>query len=324
MRLRVLILPDVRNCTLKARKGNNETMRILLSGSHGLVGTALRARLEEEGHKVISLVRYTPSYDSEEIEWNPERYSIALAQLEGFDSVIHLAGESIAEGRWTEEKKRRIRDSRIRGTQLLAETLSSLKARPASFLCASAIGFYGNRADQILTEESSAGSDFLAGVCVDWEKACVEAAQKNVRVCNLRFGVILDAQEGALAKMLPPFRMGIGGKIGTGRQWMSWIALADVISAITFLLAEQGISGPVNVVAPNPVTNAEFSKTLGKTLSRPTFFAVPAFGARLAFGEMADALLLSSQRVLPTRLQEATFHFEYPKLEHALREILKP
>lgn len=322
LKYRVLTLRGGPNCTHKHGKGNNETMRILLSGSHGLVGAALKVKLEAEGHEVVPLVRYTPGYNSNEIEWNPETYSIALARLEGFDAVVHLAGESIAEGRWTEERKRRIRESRIRGTQLLTETLSSLKNPPLTFLCASAIGFYGNRADQILTEQSSPGSDFLAGVCVEWEQASAEAAQKGIRVCNLRFGIILDAHAGALAKMLPPFRMGIGGKIGTGRQWMSWISLADVLSAITFLMGEQGITGAVNVVSPNPVTNAEFTRTLGKVVSRPTFFAVPAFGARLAFGEMADALLLTSQRVVPTRLQEADFHFEYPQLEPALRHIL--
>jgi len=298
-------------------------MRILLSGSHGLVGRALRPKLEAEGHDVVPVVRYTPRDDSDEVEWNPQTYSIAIARLEGCDAVVHLAGESIAEGRWTEERKRRIRDSRVRGTQLLAETLASLKNRPVTFLCASAVGFYGNRADQILTEESSPGSDFLAGVCVEWERAAAEAAQAGIRVCNMRFGVIFDVHGGALAKMLPPFRMGIGGKIGTGRQWMSWITLADVISAITFLLARQDIGGPINVVSPNPATNAEFTRTLGKILSRPTFFSVPAFGARLAFGELADALLLTSERVMPTKLQEAGFNFQYPQLETALRHILK-
>src|SRR6266545_3300744 len=275
-------------------------MRILISGSHGLVGSALTKSLQSQGHEVLALVR-----------------------LEGFDSVSHLAGESIAAGRWTEAKKKAIRDSRVRGTQLLSETLASLRRRPKSFLCASAIGFYGNRGDEILSETNAPGHDFLATVCVEWEKASAGAAENGIRTVNLRFGVILNAQGGALAKMLPPFRMGIGGKVGSGKQWMSWIALDDAVTAIEFVLSNETLNGPINLVTPNAVSNAEFTSTLGRVLGRPTLFPIPAFGARLAFGEMADALLLASQRVHPTRLLEAGYAFHYPELPGALSHILR-
>jgi uncharacterized protein (TIGR01777 family) len=297
-------------------------MKILVSGSHGLVGLALMDSLKGAGHEVFALVRRAPRSDSE-VEWYPERGSLALARLEGMDAVIHLGGESIASGRWTEEKKQRIRDSRVTGTKLLSEALANLSHPPQTFLCASAIGFYGDRGDEILTEESAPGSDFLAGVCVEWEKASKAAAQKGIRVVNLRFGIILSVAGGALAKMLPPFRMGIGGRVGSGKQYMSWIALDDVVGAIKFALTSDALDGPVNVVAPNPVTNAEFTKTLGKAISRPTLFPIPAFGLRLAFGEMADALLLSGQRVEPSRLKEAGHQFHYSDLGGALRQILK-
>ena len=297
-------------------------MKILVSGSHGLVGSALIKSLQGDSHEVVRLVRYAPHSPSE-VEWNPERYSIALARIEGFDSVVHLAGESIAEGRWNEAKKRRIRESRIKGTRLLSETLAELKQPPKSFLCASAIGYYGNRGAEILLESSPPGSNFLARVCVEWEQATEEAAQRGIRVVNTRFGIILASAGGALAKMLPPFRMGVGGKIGSGQQWMSWISLPDVINAIKFVLTNEALSGPVNFVGPNPVTNAQFTKTLGKVLSRPTLFPIPAFGARLAFGEMADALLLSSQRVEPRVLKERGYQFQYSELEQALSHALK-
>src|SRR6266496_2017535 len=228
-------------------------MKILISGSHGLVGSALTKSLQTQGHEVLALVRYTPSYGSDEIEWSPDRYSIALARLEGFDVVIHLAGESIAAGRWTETKKKAIRESRVKGTQLLSETLANLRRRPKSFLCASAIGFYGDRGAETLTETSAPGNGFLANVCVEWEKASAVAAESEIRIVNIRFGVILDAQGGALAKMLPPFRMGIGGKLGSGKQWMSWIALDDAIEAIHFALGNDSLTGPVNIVSPNAV-----------------------------------------------------------------------
>jgi uncharacterized protein (TIGR01777 family) len=297
-------------------------MKILMSGSHGLVGSALIKSLEQDGgHEIFRLVRHYPE-SSSEIEWSPDRYSIALARLEGFDAVVHLAGESITEGRWSDEKKKRIRESRVKGTRLLGDALANLAAPPKTMISASAIGYYGNRGDEVLTESSAPGKDFLSDVCVEWEKATALATEKGIRVVNTRFGIILDANGGALAKMLPPFRMGIGGRIGSGKQWMSWIALDDVVGGIKFALTNATLSGPVNFVAPNPVTNSEFTKRLGKALSRPTIFPIPAFGLRLVFGEMADALLLSSQRVEPALLAKVGYHFNYTSLDSALRHVL--
>lgn len=297
-------------------------MKLLISGSHGLVGTTLINSLVSPDHDVYRLVRHYAESDSE-IEWSPDRYSIALARLEGFDAVVHLAGESIAEGRWTEEKKKRICESRVKGTRLLGDALANLSNPPKTFISASAIGYYGDRGDEVLTEKSEPGKDFLSEVCVEWEQATALAAEKGIRVVNCRFGIILDATGGALAKMLPPFRMGVGGKVGSGKQWMSWIALDDVIGGIKFALANDSIKGPVNFVAPAPVTNAGFTKTLGKALARPTIFPIPAFGVRLLFGEMADALLLSSQRVESAVLQSSGYLFKYAQLDNALRHALK-
>jgi uncharacterized protein (TIGR01777 family) len=268
-------------------------------------------------------VRHATDYGATEIEWNPARYSIALSRIEGFEALIHLAGESIADGRWNDEKKKKIRDSRVKGTTLLSESIAGLKNPPATFLSASAIGYYGDRGDLKLTEASAAGNDFLSEVCVQWEAATKDAAEKGIRTVNLRFGIILDEKGGALGKMLPPFRMGVGGRIGSGKQWMSWIALDDVVGGIKHALSNETLSGPANFVAPNPVTNAAFTKTLGRVLSRPTIFPIPAFGVRLAFGEMADALLLSSQRVEAVSFTKAGYKFQYPELEPALRHILK-
>jgi uncharacterized protein (TIGR01777 family) len=296
-------------------------MKILIGGSHGLVGTALIKSLEAEGHEIFRLVRHAPTSKTE-VEWSPDRYSIALARIEGFDAVVNLAGESIAEGRWTDEKKRRIRESRVKGTKLLGDALANLTVPPKTFVCASAIGYYGNRGDELLTETSAPGDDFLAKVCADWEEATALATEKGIRVVNARFGVILDTNGGALKKMLPPFRMGVGGRIGSGKQWMSWIALDDVIGGIKFALANESVKGPVNFVSPNPVTNAEFTKTLGKVLSRPTIFPIPAFAIKLMFGEMGEALLLGGQRVAPARLAGGGFEFSYPQLEAALGHML--
>jgi uncharacterized protein (TIGR01777 family) len=296
-------------------------MKVLVSGSHGLVGRALIKSLLSKGDTVSRLVREAPS-GSNDIEWHPNQDQIDAGKLNGFDAVIHLAGESIASGRWSPEKKTRIRESRIKGTRLLSGALAQASNPPLVFVSASAIGFYGNRGDEVLTEQSAGGNDFLAGVCKEWEQAADPAAEKGIRLVKARFGIILDKDGGALAKMLPPFRMGIGGRIGDGKQWMSWIALADVVGALEFVIENQAFSGPVNFVAPNPVTNATFTSTLGRILGRPTFLPVPAFGARLAFGEMADALLLSSQRVEPKRLNATAFHFRYPNLNDALSEIL--
>ena len=296
-------------------------MRILVSGSHGLVGTALIKALSADGHDIYRLVRHAPNSERQ-IEWSPDRYSIAISRIEGFDAVYHLAGESIASGRWNEEKKRKIRESRTKGTKLLSDALANLSQPPKTLISASAIGYYGDRGDEWLTETSPPGKDFLADVCVEWEKATEHARAKGVRVVNTRFGIILDKEGGALAKMLTPFRMGIGGRIGDGKHWMSWIALDDVIGALQFVLSNETLNGPVNFVAPNPVTNAEFTKTLGRVLSRPTLFPIPEFGVRLAFGEMADALLLSSQRVEPSSLKQLDYEFRYAELASALRAIL--
>lgn len=297
-------------------------MKILVSGSHGLVGKALTHSLTNDGHEIVRLVRRERTFGTPEVEWHPDEGRIDAAQLAGIEAVVHLAGDNIANGRWTKDKKRIIRESRVQGTLLLSETIASMSQPPSVFISASAIGFYGDRGDELLSEQSQPGKDFLSNVCVDWEAATMAASEKGIRTTHTRFGVILDKNEGALAKMLPPFRAGIGGKIGPGTQWMSWIALADVIAALKFVLADKTIRGPVNVVAPNPVTNAEFTKTLAQVLSRPAIFPLPAFAARMAFGEMADALLLASQKVDPGVLEDNGFLFSWPTLEPALKHIL--
>ena len=297
-------------------------MRILISGSSGLVGSALAQSLKRQGHEVLRLVRATPKDNASEVFWNPEEGTLEPENLEGLDGVVHLAGESIAEGRWTDEKKRRIRESRLKGTTLLSVTLAKLKRKPEVLVAASAVGFYGSRGGEILDEQSASGADFLAEVCREWELSTQAAAQAGVRVVNLRFGVILSGEGGALPKMLFPFRMGVGGKLGSGEQYLSWIALDDAVGAIEHALHTTRLRGAVNAVAPEAVTNREFTKTLGRVLSRPTIFPVPAFAARLLFGEMADATLLASQRVEPARLKESGFAFRYPELEGALRHVL--
>jgi uncharacterized protein len=297
-------------------------MKILLTGASGLVGTALIPALKAAGHEVYRLVRSAPNRAANEINWNPSEGTIDAASLEGMDAAIHLAGENIAEGRWTDEKKRRIRESRVKGTRLLSETLAGLDQKPHTLLSASATGFYGDRGDELLTEQSAPGKDFLAEVCREWELATQPAAQSGMRVVNLRFGVILSAKGGALKKMLTPFKLGLGGKIGSGKQYMSWIGIDDAVGAILFALETETLRGPVNVVSPHPVTNLEFTKTLGRVLSRPTIFFVPEFAARLAFGEVADALLLSSARVEPLRLKEAGYQFKYPELLAVMHHIV--
>lgn len=296
------------------------SMHIMVTGASGLIGAALVPFLTGGGHRVTRAVRSQPKAD--EVHWSPEAGVIDSAKLEGLDAVVHLAGENIAEGRWTPEKKSRIRDSRVRGTRLVSQTLASLERKPRVFVCASAIGFYGDRGTEILTEESPAGSGFLADVCKEWEAATEPAAQAGIRVVNARIGIVLTPRGGALQKMLLPFKLGLGGVIGHGRQYWSWISIEDVIGAIHHAMTNDQLHGPVNLVAPRPVTNAEFTKTLGRVLSRPTLFPMPAFAAQLAFGEMADALLLSSARVEPTRLLESGYQFRHPDLEGALRHLL--
>jgi len=296
-------------------------MKILISGSHGLVGSALAKALQQSGDEVLSLVRGKAS-SSNQIEWDPKQGLLSLDSIEGLDTVVHLAGEAIAEGRWSDEKKQRIRDSRVQGTRLLAEKVAAMASPPRVFVSASAIGFYGNRGDELLTEQSRAGRDFLADVCVEWERATEAVQARGIRTVLARFGIILSTKGGALAKMLPPFRMGVGGRVGNGKQWMSWIALEDVVAGLLHVMKTESVKGAVNFVAPNPVTNAEFTKKLGNALSRPTIFPIPVFGIRLAFGEMADALLLSSQRVKPAVLEASGFEFQYVELSNALKAIL--
>lgn len=294
-------------------------MRVLTAGASGLVGSALVPKLKAEVAEVIRLVRSAAGPG--EIEWHPDRGTIDAAALDGVDAIINLAGDGIANGRWTEEKKRRILDSRVNGTRLLSEAMAKLSRKPATFINASAIGFYGSR-DELVDEESSPGEGFLARVCREWEAAAAPAEQAGIRVVKLRLGVILTKQGGIIGSMLMPFKLGLGGKVGAGKQVMSWVAMDDVVSAISFILSHQTLRGPINVVAPRPVTNEEFTKTLGRVLSRPTFMAMPAFAARLAFGEMADEMMLSSTRVAGKVLSEAGFRFQYPDLEGAVREML--
>ncbi len=302
------------------RDKGGHPMKVLVSGSSGLVGSALVPFLTTGGHEVVRLVRSDPG--EAEVRWDPEAGSVDTAGLEGLDAVVHLAGENIAAGRWTEEKKQRIRDSRVEGTRLLCETLAGLEQPPRALVCASAMGYYGDRGDEVLTEESDPGSGFLPEVCREWEAAAGPAAEAGIRVVNLRFGIILSPEGGALAKMLFPFRMGAGGRLGSGDQYMSWISLDDAVGAIHHALATETLEGPVNGVGPQPVTNAEYTKTLGRVLVRPTIFPMPAFAARLAFGEMADALLLSSARLEPARLQATGYAFQHPELEGALKHLL--
>ena len=295
-------------------------MKILVTGATGLVGGALVPLLAGGGHEVVRLGRNAPG--AGDVRWDPERGVLDAKSLEGFDGVVHLAGENIAAGRWTAEKKRRIRESRVNGTRLLAETLAGLEQSPRVLVSASAIGFYGDRGDEELTEGSPAGSGFLSEVCREWETATEEAEGKGVRVVHARLGVVLARDGGALAKMLTPFRLGAGGIIGSGRQYMSWITLDDTVAAIGHLLATEAASGPVNVVAPAAVTNREFTKTLGRVLRRPTLFPMPGFAARLAFGEMADALLLASTRVKPAGLLDSGYAFGHGTLEEGLHHVL--
>ncbi len=296
-------------------------MRIAISGATGLVGSELTKALQTAGSEVTRLVRKNPG--ATDILWNPSETSFDAESLGECQAVVHLAGENIATGRWTPDKKNRIRESRVHSTRLLAESLAKLKQKPSVFLCASAIGYYGDAGDALQTESSPAGDDFLAEVCAAWEAATAPARDAGIRVVNLRIGVVLSDQGGALAKMLTPFRLGLGGRIGSGKQYMSWIALPDLVGAIRHAIHTEAVSGPLNGVAPAPVTNSEFTRTLGKVLGRPTLFPMPAFMARLMFGEMAEALLLSSTRVSAEKLEQSGYRFEFPDLEAALRGVIE-
>ena len=297
-------------------------MNVAVSGASGLIGAALVSSLEAERHRAIRLVRRMPRPDEDALRWDPSTGVLTPAGPSVADAVVHLAGDSILGLRWTAEKKRRIRESRTTATRLLVETLTRLTNPPAVLVCASGIGYYGSRGDEVLTEDSRPGTGFLADLARDWEAATATAIARGIRVVNLRLGVVLSARGGALATMLTPFRMGLGGVIGDGAQWMSWIALDDVIGAIRHALTTDALRGPVNTVAPAPVTNADFTRTLGRVLGRPTLIPLPAFAARLALGEMADELALVSQRVMPARLLASGFAFRRPTLEDALRAAL--
>jgi len=296
-------------------------MKVLVTGSSGLIGSALVDFLRASGHEVIRLVRSRPSPGEGKLFWDPETTTLDPTPLEGLDAVVNLAGESIV-GRWTERKKTRILDSRVRSTSLLSGVIAQLTKPPRVLVSASASGYYGDRGDRPLREEDSSGSMFLSEVCRQWEAATEPAARVGVRVVLLRFGVVLSAAGGALARMLTPFKMGLGGRIGNGRQYWSWIAMDDVLGVVLHVLNTEVLRGPVNVGAPNPVTNLEFTKTLGRVLSRPTIFPMPAFAARLVFGEMAQELLLVSARMEPARLLATSFKFRNPDLEAALRRLL--
>lgn len=293
--------------------------RVLITGASGLIGSALTASLERSGAEIVQLTR-RPAKNAAQISWNP-RVPLPPETVSGFDVVIHLAGETVV-GRWTAEKKREIHESRVLGTQHLATALAQASARPHIFLCASAVGLYGNRGDGVLTEDSAPGTGFAAELGRDWETASRIAADAGIRTVNLRIGVVLTARGGALGKMLTPFKLGVGGRIGSGRQWWSWIHIDDIVGAIHHVLRNESLSGPVNLVAPNPVTNAEFTKTLARVLHRPALAPLPAFVARIALGEMATELMCSSQRVLPQKLQESGYRFRFNDLRTAFEDLL--
>ncbi len=298
-----------------------QPLRILVSGASGLIGSALVPELRRDGHAVAALVRRTPRPG--EIGWDPETGRLDRAELEGFDAVVHLAGENIG-ARWTAGRKRRIRESRIKGTRLLSEALAALRRPPRVLMSASAVGIYGDRGDEVLTEASRPGDrqDFLVSVGLEWEAAADPARAAGIRVAHSRFGIVLSPEGGALQRLLLPFRMGVGGRLGPGSQWMSWIGIPDAIAALRHIIGADGLAGPINVPAPDPVPNRELTRILGRVLKRPTVLPVPASALRLIFGDMAEGTLLASARVVPERLLASGFRFRHPKLEPALRFLL--
>lgn len=298
---------------------SQKPLRIAMTGASGLVGKALNQFLSGGGHEVVPMVRRRPKEGERAIYWDPRKSEIDKASLEGMDVLIHLAGENIGAGRWNQDRKAAIRESRVNGTRFLAETLTTLKARPKTLLSASAIGFYGNRGNESLNEQSVPAQGFLPETCLAWEKACEPAHKAGIRVVNVRTGIVLTSSGGALAKMLPPFLMGGGGVIGGGNQWMSWISLEDLVGVFHFLIHEKGLEGPVNATAPQPLTNRDFTKVLGNVLKRPTLFPLPGFMVKILFGEMGEALLLEGQKVDPDKLKTAGFQFLHSGLESALR-----
>jgi hypothetical protein len=303
-------------------------VKILITGSTGLVGTALVKELASDGHTVCRLIRpqsktTSGSKDGFDVTWNPETGELGGAGV-GPDAVVNLAGASIAGGRWTEKRKELLDASRIDTTRALVKALAKMNARPRVLVSASAIGIYGDRGDEILTEESKPGTEFLAGLTREWEAEATKAEALGIRVVLARFGIILARDGGALAKMLLPFKLGAGGRLGSGKQWMSWITLDDVVGILKFALENAAVRGAMNVVAPQPVRNAEFTRVLAQALHRPALFPAPAFALRLALGEMADALLLSSQRVQPQKIQQLGYNYHHPDLSSALHTVLKP
>ena len=300
---------------------SSSTLFIAVTGATGLIGTALVTQLRTRGHTVRRVLHSQRSAEPGDVVWSADMGPVPPSALEGADAVIHLAGEPVAH-RWTDDRKRAIRNSRVRSTELLADAVRAMRTKPAVFLSGSAIGYYGDRGDDLLDESSVPGRGFLADVCVDWERAAAPIADAGVRVVMLRTGVVLSPNGGALGRLLPIFRLGGGGPIGSGRQWMSWISLTDHVRAMEHALHTESLHGPVNLVAPNPVTNADFATILGRVLSRPAIVPVPAFALELLYGEMARATLLAGQRVVPKALSAAGFAFETPTLEGALRTEL--
>lgn len=295
-------------------------MKILISGATGLVGTELRSLLKDKGHEITVLTRSQSGASEKTAIWNPSTGDVESDKLEGHDAVVHLAGESIM-GRWTEEKKIEIENSRVIGTRLLAETLAGLKSKPSVIVSASAIGYYGDRGEELLTEDSEEGDSFLADVAAKWEDALKPATDAGIRAVMVRLGIVLSSEGGALEQMLLPFKLGVGGRIGDGEQYWSWIAIDDVVGAIYHCIVNDGISGPVNLVSPNPVTNNEFTDTMGEALGRPTILPLPAFAARGLFGEMAEELMLASTRVVPEKLLESGYKFQYTDLKAVLNDL---
>lgn len=295
-------------------------MKVLVSGSSGLVGSSLVPFLKGKGHEIVKLIRTPNPVSFHDVPWDLKRKLINPLDLEGFDAVIHLAGENLAEGRWNKEKKKKIKRSRLTSTRLLAKALLRLVHPPKVFICASAVGYYGNRGEEILTEKSSKGMGFLSDLCADWEGAAQVLLEKGIRVVPLRLGGILTPQGGMLEKMITPFKLGLGGIIGSGQQYMSWIAIEDVLNIVEEVLRKESYKGPINAVSPNPVTNYVFTKTLGKMLNRPTFMRLPKMMAQLIFGEMADEVLLASQRAIPEVLLNGSFPFQFPELELYLNQ----
>jgi len=296
-------------------------MRIIVGGASGLIGTSLVTQLRASGHDVRRLVRGVAQ--GGDVSWDPLAGKLDAQSLNGCDALVHLSGEGVASGRWTEAKKRAIRDSRVISTRLLASAITSIERPPKVWLCASAIGWYGSRGDTILDEDSGPGDGFLAGVCKEWEESTVPARDAGVRVVNLRFGVVMSADGGAFRQMMTAFKAGGGGVIGDGKQYISWIAIDDAVNGVLHALDNPFLSGPVNISGPKPVTNRTLTKVLGQVLRRPTIFPMPAFMARLAFGEMADEMFLASARVRPKRLEESGFVFAQPDLEAAVRHLFQ-